>query len=84
MKKTACVLCALALLCAACPGLGQGAEDPETIVTIITAPEQTHAERPPASRIRRSSLSPCRRGRTWPWGSPWFPANTRMSTWTGT
>ncbi len=47
MKRTVCVLCVLALLCLCCPGLGQGMEDPETIVTIVTAPEQTRAERPP-------------------------------------
>lgn len=70
MKKTACVLCALALLCAACPGLGQGAEDPETIVTIITAPEQTHAERPPCFPDPAEQFIPLPEGENLALGKP--------------
>ncbi len=46
MKTTARILLILAavLLAAACAAC---AEEPETIVTIVRAPEQTHAERPP-------------------------------------
>ena len=45
MKRVFCLLCALALWIAFCPAMGE--ETIETIVTIVRAPEQTKAERPP-------------------------------------
>ena len=49
MKRMLCLLCAAALLLASCAALGEepAEEEIETIVTIVAAPDQTKAERPP-------------------------------------
>ena len=46
MKRIFCLICAAVLLLP-CLALGESAEEIETIVTIVSAPEQTKAERPP-------------------------------------
>ena len=46
MKRIICLICAAVLLLP-CLALGEEAEEIETIVTIVSAPEQTKAERPP-------------------------------------
>ena len=47
MRRICCLLCAAVLLALPCGTFCEGAEDPETIVTVVTAPPQTQAERPP-------------------------------------
>lgn len=48
MKKMTCLLAVLMLLTGlALPGCSGGEEDIKTIVTVVPAPEQTRAERPP-------------------------------------
>ena len=49
MKRMLCLLCAAALLLASCAALAEepAEEEIETIVTIVAAPDQTKAERPP-------------------------------------
>ena len=48
MKQMVCVLLAAALLCAVFPAArAEGTEEIETVVTVVRAPDQTGAERPP-------------------------------------
>ena len=47
MKRILSLLCAALLLSVFCAGWSENADDIETIVTIIHAPEQKSAERPP-------------------------------------
>lgn len=47
MKKMLAVMMALLLLSVPCMGLCESSEEIQTIVTIVPAPEQTEAERPP-------------------------------------
>ena len=47
MKRILALILAAILPAVPCLANGETSEEIETIVTIITAPEQTHAERPP-------------------------------------
>ena len=58
MKQVLCVLLAMLLIAASCPGLAENPEEFETIVTIVTAPEQTKAERPPCFPDPRENFIP--------------------------
>ena len=54
-----CLLATLLALASAAPVLAE--EDPETLVTIVSAPDQTRAERPPCfpdPAANRSSPAP--------------------------
>ena len=70
MKRIFCLICAAALLAASCTALCESEEEIETIVTVVSAPEQTKAERPPCFPDPADNFIPLPEGENLALGKP--------------
>ena len=70
MNRICCLICVLALLAVPCLALCEGEADTETIVTIVPAPEQTQAQRPPCFPDPADDFIPLPEGENYALGKP--------------
>ncbi len=70
MNRILCILCACLLLAAPSFAASEAAQENETVVTVVKAPEQTHAERPPCFPDPAADYIPLPEGENLALGKP--------------